>query len=138
MNQACKKSISGFTLMILTVAAAPLWCHAAGDPSLDSWLDGTWSGTVKTQKGATDVDITIAATRASNKKLIYANPRGCTAEVRYLRNSGPNNDYEVTSSNGGVCDKLTGNKVSLKKNSDGTLSYSAYGSKTIESGLLRK
>lgn len=124
-----KRTIVVFLFLAIIVAVSPFGsgCSAGGAPNLDKGFEGSWTGEVKASDGnGSVVNLTLhqpGKTAKDKSTLVYENPRSCTLTVKFLKNTESNGqEYSLTESTGGFCDKLLLGKLSLKRQEDKSLS----------------
>jgi hypothetical protein len=125
--------------IIIAVSSFGSGCSAGSAPSLDKGFEGSWTGVVNSAV----VHLNLQQTGKST--LTYETPRSCTLTVKFLKNSGDNGqEYSITESTGGFCDKLLLGKLSLRKQEDNSLSCELTSlddkssTKISEKGTLRR
>lgn len=146
-----KRTIVVFSFLAIIVAVSPFGsgCSAGGAPNLDKGFEGSWTGEVKASDGnGSVVNLTLhqpGKTAKDKSTLVYENPRSCTLTVKFLKNTeGNGQEYSLTESTGGFCDKLLLGKLSLKRQEDKSLSCELISlddkspTKISEKGTLRR
>lgn len=145
-----KRTIVVFSFLAIVVAVSPFGsgCSAGGSPNLDKGFEGSWTGEVKTSGAINVVNLTLhqPGKAAKDKStLVYENPRSCTLTVKFLKNTeGNGQEYSITESTGGFCDKLLLGKLSLKRQEGNSLSCELTSlddkspTKISEKGTLRR
>lgn len=114
-----KRTIMAFSFLAIIIAVSSFGpgCFAGSAPNLDTGFEGSWTGVVNSAV----VNLNLQQTGKST--LTYETPRSCVLAVKFLKKSGDNSqEYSVTESTGGFCDKLLLGKLSLRKQGDNSLS----------------
>jgi len=136
-----KRTIIALSLLAIIIAVSSFGsgCSAGSAPNLDKGFEGSWTGVVNSAV----VHLNLQQTGKSI--LTYETPRSCTLTVKFLKNDGDNGqEYSITESTGGFCDKLLLGKLSLRKQGDNSLSCEMTSldekssTKISEKGTLRR
>ncbi len=127
-------------LVALAAAFFAQSAPAAEDHALEQ-LAGDWKGSEMIGGRPVAVSLKLSGMEAAaGNEFHYGVPRSCGLQAEY---SGENEGKQIFSfsiSSGGSCDKLIAGSLTVRLNSDGTLTYEATSNdrQTSWSGTLRK
>ena len=109
-----------FILAVFLVLNVLLLMNWAACVAQGSELVGKWMGAITgTDQGRIPVELTVKRT-SMECELHYGSPRNCELKAEYVDSEGNLHHFRFNEANGGFCDKLWNQNMSLRVNPEGT------------------